>query len=128
MNSSPARHVVDETPLVVTPTRIAVTRLPERLWSESGACSFILYVEWRSEGKYAVVDDLRSSYNREGERQRESLPSSRTEEYLQSYRFSKEEALQVAARVLPQLRLRTWTVEEFIERVDAWAAEAASQE
>jgi hypothetical protein len=55
-----------------------------------------LYIEYRGNDLWCVRDDFGTTYSTDGS-EYESLPSSRTDEYLKKFRFSKEEAFKVAA-------------------------------
>lgn len=79
------------------------------------ASHFDVYVEWRSKDRWAVVDRFKACYNREGKRDYEPQPSSRDEDFLKEYRFSLEEAVEIAQRVAKTVKLNRFTVEDFSE-------------
>jgi hypothetical protein len=55
-----------------------------------------LFIEYRGNDLWCVKDDFGTTYSMVGS-EYESLPSSRTDDYLKNFRFSKEEAFKVAA-------------------------------
>lgn len=77
------------------------------------ASHFDVYVEWRSKDRWAVVDRFRACYNKEGKREHEPQPSSRDEDFLNEYRFSLQEAVEIAQRVAKTVKLNRFTVETF---------------
>jgi hypothetical protein len=93
-----------------------VSALPEEIQEGyEDSRYFELTVEYRGRGKWAVTR-MGSCYNRKGERGHESPPSGRTEEFLNEFRFSFEEAVEIAERVAPELRVNRFTVQDMIDR------------
>ena len=60
-----------------------------------------IYVEYRGGGLWCVADAFGQCFGRDGQDSHEPLPSSRSKEFLEKFRFSREEAFVVAARALP---------------------------
>jgi hypothetical protein len=64
-------------------------------------------VEWRGDGRWAVI--LRGSWciDAEGNTEYESIPSERSDEFKATFRFGRDEAIRVAREVgVPQERAR----------------------
>ena len=62
---------------------------------------FQIVIEYRGNGLWCVKDPtLDVTYDIDGEKEYESLPSNRSQEYLTRFRFSKEIAFQVARKAL----------------------------
>lgn len=70
-------------------------------------------VEWRGRDAYAIVHNKRT-LNRAGEWEYETQPSSRTDEYLATSRFSYEDALTLARAVVPRLTLMGLTADQWL--------------
>lgn len=80
-----------------------------RLWS----CR----VEWRGNDRWSVThngDVL--NRNCENDHGGEPQPSSRTQEYLDEYRFSEEEALEIARKYTPTITVNDSTLQDFINK------------
>lgn len=68
-----------------------------------------IFIEYRGNGKWCVCDRMGNNYS-EDKHHHESMPSSRSSDFLQNFRFSKEEAFRIAVKRLPGL------CEEFCDR------------
>ena len=58
-----------------------------------------LFVEYRGDGLWCVTDGVQN-YARNGEPSYEPTPSSRDEKFLAEYRFTRDEAFEIAVRAL----------------------------
>lgn len=65
---------------------------------------FLLYVEDRGNDRWCVKD-LSWCYDADGNTEYESSPTNRTDEFKDRFRFPLEEALALAKRLQPQMRL-----------------------
>jgi hypothetical protein len=75
---------------------------PDRsLWS--------LTVEVRSPGRWAVLS-RGFCYDADGEREYESIPSERADEFRARFRHSLDDALALAKRIAPTMRVNRFTV------------------
>lgn len=68
---------------------------------ETSRCQ--IFVEYRGQGLWCVIDGMGNNYAKDGKASYEPMPSNRDKEFLDQYRFSRSEALRVAARALPSL-------------------------
>lgn len=74
---------------------------------------FRVYVQWRSEGRYAI-----SRYSEIWDGKEwvyESLPSNRTDEFIAKTRFSLEDAVAMAQELPDKLRVNGRTYREWYE-------------
>lgn len=85
--------------VTVWPTKYTVTVMPD---DEIAGIHFDLAVEYRGDGRWSVCW-LSSCLSRDGEWDYEPQPSSRTDEWLDAHRFSKEEAIRRAKEVAPHV-------------------------
>lgn len=83
---------------------------------------FDIYVEWRGENSWAVLDRFGSCYNANGKPEHERQPSSRTKSFLKNYRFSLDEAIEIAQTVSKDVKLMRYNVEDFCELIIKRAA------
>lgn len=93
-------------------TQYVVSCLPDGylerdLWS--------ITVEYRGREKWAVKR-LSYCYDANGERSYESIPSERRDEWLAQYRHNLDDALALAKRLAPTLRINGWGVAEALAR------------
>lgn len=65
---------------------------------------FSVAVERRGPGSWAVTDRFGECYGRNGRWTWESLPSSRTEEFIAAHRFPLDEALELAREAVEKIR------------------------
>lgn len=65
--------------------------------------SWTLLVEMRSPGRWTVTDGVRV-YDREGNRETEPQPSSRSDEFTDTYRMSLDTAINVALALVDHRR------------------------
>ena len=92
-------------------TGFNVTVLPVDVVHDEEAYHWLIRVENRSFGKWAVSDGFRQ-YNREGEKGYESLPSSRTDEFKQTFRHDLETAVSIAFKVAATLKVSGYDAEK----------------
>ncbi|WP_157227542.1 hypothetical protein [Nocardia asiatica] len=63
---------------------------------------FTVYVEWRGNGRWAVTDGA-GCFTLDGEHSYESIPSTRSQQWLARHRFDLPTALALAKRLAPGL-------------------------
>lgn len=97
----------------VRATRYEVTALPDDIvHNRSG---FVLTVEARGRGRWAVCEGGRCWNRRTKDWDYESLPSGRTDEWLAEHRFDRlTQALLEAQACAPVLTVNGWTVEQAV--------------
>lgn len=83
----------------VQPTEYVVTSLSE---DDVDSSAWQLRIAWRGENSWAVLW-LSYCYDADGGRELEPQPSSRTDEWLATHRFTYDEARQLALREFPKL-------------------------
>lgn len=88
-------------PVRVEPTEYRVTDYPE---GGTNAHHFTMWVSWRGDDRWCVRDML-YCYDKDGNRAYEPLASSRTDDFKDRFRFSLDEALALAQKLVPKLRL-----------------------
>lgn len=98
------------------PVAYEVCALPEhyRAWRH-----FMIRVEYRGCGKWAVCRGG-ACYDRDGQQEHEGLPTSRPEDYLARFRFPRQEALEIAARIAPTVTINGHTVDEALANGPEW--------
>ena len=87
----------------VRPTRYEVTTWPGPIDSINRS-HYVLYVEWRGDDQWCVTDGA-FCYRKDGHKSYEPRPSSRTDRYKNAYRVPLDDALALAQRVAPKIRL-----------------------
>ncbi|AZF95156.1 hypothetical protein [Mycobacterium phage MKC-IRE-02] len=102
----------------VRPTRYEVTAWPGPVDGVNRS-QFVLYVEWRGEDRWCVTDGS-YCYRRDGHKSYERNPSSRTDRFKKAYRFSLDEALEIAKRVAPTIRVGRGPNREGLSAADMW--------
>jgi hypothetical protein len=99
-----------------------VTCLPP---DDINAFSFTLKVEYRGHGRWAVLDGP-YALNADGVKDYEPRPSSREDDWLAAHRFDLEQALAIAKKAAPLMRVNGWTVQQALaliaEREDRHAS------
>lgn len=75
---------------------------------------FEIYVVWRGRDRWAITDGFGSCYSTTGEWDYESLPSERMDDWLDTHRFSLDDALKTAKKIAPLLTCNGWTVERVL--------------
>lgn len=65
---------------------------------------YVPYVEWRGDGRWCVTDGS-YCYRRDGHKSYERNSSSRTDRFKKAYRFPLGEALEIAQRIAPKMRV-----------------------
>ena len=93
---------VDKLPVRVEATRYEVTNYPEQ---GVNAREFTLWVERRDIDRWCVTDGFGSCYRKDGHKSYERNPSSRTDRFKNAYRFPLDEALALAQKLVPKMRL-----------------------
>lgn len=88
-------------PVRVEPTRYEITNYPE---GGVNARHFTLWVERRDVDLWCVTNGV-ECYRKDGHTSYESNPSSRTDRFKKAYRFSLDDALELAQRLVPKIRL-----------------------
>lgn len=108
-----------------TPTVFEVSCIPQV--GHPDRSLFTLTVEYRGAGRWAV----RQSgwcYDIDGERDYESIPSERREEWLERHRFDLDTATALAKRIAPTLtygpRANPYTVADMLAKLEAERLEA----
>ncbi|MCM6776262.1 hypothetical protein NDR87_18790 [Nocardia sp. CDC159] len=107
-------------PVGVHASRYTVTCLPIDHFE---AHLFSVHVEYTGRGRWAVRR-LKRCYDINGKPDWESIPSERTDEWLDRFRFDRDTALAVARRVAPTLIVNGTTVPRALARIAAEAADA----
>ncbi|ONK09484.1 hypothetical protein [Streptomyces sp. MP131-18] len=103
-------------PARIQPTRYEVNCLPE---DDINGHSFALAVEYRGRDRWAVVRHGQC-LGADGTWSYESVPSERTDEWLDHHRFDLGTALRLALAAAPSVTVNGWTV------ADALAMHAAT--
>jgi hypothetical protein len=93
----------------VTPTIFEVTVLPPDfpdgyLWT--------INVEYRGSNLWAIVHHSSNVYGKTGMWDYEPIPSERTDEWLEKYRWSLHDALEIAQKIAPDLKFRGMSPED----------------
>ena len=113
----PAKPVASGTPVpepTVRVTAYSVSCVPE---DNINAPHFTAKVEYRGRGGWAVTDGFHV-YAADGSRAHEHIPTERTDEFLARFRHSELEAVSLAKRVAPTLRVNGYTVADVLARAD----------
>lgn len=97
--------------------RFTVTIVPEIYKNDYDAHYWEVTVEYRGKDNWAV-SWLGQTYDFNGGRVDEPLPSSRSDRYLDDYRFNLQEAVLLAEKVAPTLKLNRTTVQDYIKRLE----------
>lgn len=84
---------------------------------DEGGLVFNLKVEYRGEDKWAVCKGGRQCLGSDGLWDWESIPSERTEEWLATHRFGLDEALDLARRHAPSIKVNGKTAAEAAQRL-----------
>jgi hypothetical protein len=90
------------------------------VWPDDIECvdssTWKLTVEYRGRGKWAVTRTGRVCLGSDGEWDWESIPSERQDEWLTAHRFPLAEALDLARRHAPDVKINGMTAAEVLER------------
>lgn len=97
---------------VVRSTQYSVSCLPP---DHPDADLFTIRVEWRGGDRWCVTDGF-GCYRKDGHRTHEPIPSSRTDRFKKAYRFPLDDALALAERLAPKMRINGHTVESVLAR------------
>lgn len=91
-----------QTQIEIRPTKFDVCGLDP---DDPNAQVWRLYIEWRGPGdRWAVTNGFNSCYNRRSRRfDHEPLPSSRTDAFFRTHRFTLDEAKRHAVAAYPKL-------------------------
>lgn len=111
-------------PLFEHVTELTVNAIPVELRGSDEDSWFSVKVVWRGENRYAVMH-LNSAYNAQLQREWESLPSSRSDDFVENFRFPLLEAVQIAEKVAQQVTLQGLTVQDIIKHGGLDEAHAA---
>lgn len=110
---------VDRFPVRVEPIVYEVTNYPE---DGVNANDFTIRVERRDIDRWCVKDQFRC-YAADGRREPEPSPSNRTNEFKRDFRFPLEEALELAQRIVPTLRVGAGPNRPGMTAEECWAWE-----
>lgn len=102
----------------VRPTRYEVTAWPGPVDGVNRS-HYVLYVEWRGDDRWCVTDGV-NCYRRDGHKSYERNPSGRTDRFKAAYRFPLEEALEIAKRVAPKLRVGVGPNRKGMSAAEMW--------
>lgn len=102
----------------VRPTRYEVTAWPGPVDGVNRS-HYMLYVEWRGADRWCVTDGS-YCYRRDGHATYEPNPSGRTDRFKAAYRFPLEEALEIAKRVAPKLRVGAGPNRKGMSAAEMW--------
>lgn len=91
--------------------KVAVSLLP---LDHDASSYYTVMVEYRGPGRWAVTRHG-NCLSRSGEWDYESMPSSRTDDWLAEFRFTYDEAIEAAAKVAPTLKVNGMSVQEVLE-------------
>ena len=80
---------------------------------------YVLYVEWRGDGNWCVKD-MFQCYRADGEREHEPIPSSRDDAFIARTRFPLDEALELAKRIAPTMRVGVGPNREGMSAAEMW--------
>jgi hypothetical protein len=106
-----------------------VTALPDDVRNHPEASHFYIYVEYRSPGRWAVLDFMHSkALSKSGEWEWEGSPSSRTDKFKKVTRFPLTEAFKLAQEAAKNIRINRFDVAAITEHVRKWQVEEAAQE
>jgi hypothetical protein len=90
------------------------------VWPDDIECmdseTWKIAVEYRSRGKWAVVRPGRVCLGSDGEWGWESIPSEREDEWLATHRFPLAEALDLARKHAPDVKINGMTATEVLAR------------
>jgi hypothetical protein len=98
--------------IAVEPTAFKVSALPEE---DVNSRYFTLTVEYRGRGLWAVMH-MGSCLGSDGEWDWEPLSSSREDDWLETHRFDRETAIELAKAALPDLNVNGLTLADYIAR------------
>lgn len=94
----------------VQPVAYAVSCLPP---DHPDAFLFTLRVERREVDRWCVTDGA-YCYRKDGHKTYEPMPSSRTDRFKKAYRFPLDDALALAKRLAPKMRINGHTVDSIL--------------
>ena len=80
---------------------------------------FAVMVEYRGRDRWAVTR-YSECLSRSGEWGHESLPSSRTDEWLAENRFTYNEAIEAASKVAPTIKMNGYTAQDILDGKLEW--------
>ena len=81
---------------------------------------FALTIEYRGEGKWAVLNHFGYCYDADGEIEYEPSTSNRDDEFLARFRFSLDQALAIARRLAPKVTVNRFTVADALAHGPEW--------
>lgn len=88
--------------------------VPEEYQDEETQRYYTVYVEYRSPGLYCIRTERGIFYNAQFEESRESLPSTRTDEYKQQYRFPLLQAVELAEELANRVLFQGLSIQDII--------------
>lgn len=93
-----------------------ITALPEDVLESDEAYYWYVTITRKSPGRWAVSDRFgRNQYNIKGESERESLPSSRTEKFIEEFRHDLDTAVELAFQIAPKITTNGLNAEKFAD-------------
>lgn len=90
------------------------------------ASHFTIDVAWRGKDRWAVLW-LGRCLSREGEWGYEPSPSNREDDWLDNHRFTREEAIALAAKHAPLLKINGWLATKVADEIKEEEAQAARE-
>lgn len=100
----------------VEPTCYEVSCLPPEY---KARCHFTLTVEYRGNDRWAICRHG-MCYDTDGEQEYEALSTGRTDDFRVRFRFPLDEALEVARRLAPDLKVNRFTVADALANGPEW--------
>ncbi len=94
-----------------SPTAYQVSCLP---LSHAAAVHLSVWVKWRGEDRWAVLNNVGLCLGTDGEWDYEGMPSSRSDEWIATHRFELAKALRFAREAAPHLRVNGLTVQDVL--------------
>lgn len=105
------------------PTRFEVTAWPGTI-NGANRSHYVLYVEWRGGDQWCVTDGA-YCYRKDGHKAYEPNPSSRTDRFKNAYRFPLNDALALAQKIAPKIRIGTGPNRKGLNAAEMWEWEQA---
>ncbi|GAT01210.1 hypothetical protein [Mycolicibacterium fortuitum] len=105
------------------PTRFEVTAWPGPI-NGANRSHYVLYVEWRGDDQWCVTDGA-YCYRKDGHKAYEPNPSSRTDRFKNAYRFPLDDALALAQKIAPKIRIGTGPNRKGLNAAEMWEWEQA---
>ena len=93
----------------IRPLKYIVSSFEE---GHDGHYLWALWIDYRRDDKYVVIDGFGEVYNAEGEKQYEPRNSEKTDEYREKFYMPFTEAVSLAQRLLPDVVVNGMTAEQ----------------